>query len=349
MKRAGFLSEPSLDQPRRSKRLAKTNKKNASAVPSVVSISSNEGSSNSTTNNERPLPPVHVSYQDFPQDAIEKVNAMLPILADYMEDAANDSDDSNDTTNHIRQLNYIQMKECIFRICKFALLEQSFLGKDDETRQVQAAAMNTLVYSPTISSNEMKEFLLMETFLRVLIARGNVLPPKSLYLFQQTHDELWQEIDATVGPPQEHDSTTTLQDRFTTFLIMQGERLIELHNSKISLFNYLLRHDFIKLNQMVELIQVQQSIVQLWIHLLQDEPCWNASDRMRMEQLENVHASFLFCKTCLLSTDDLKRLDVKMMLWKLVLYCSYAMDWPSDTLSLEEKEILKRLGTMVRR
>lgn len=357
MKRAGVLSESSLDQPRRSKRLAKTNiTQNASSVavmPSVVSISSNEGSSNNTNNtiNNTKPPPVHAVFRNFPQDAIQQVNAMLPIFTEQMDEAANDSDDDeddDDTTSPVRQLKYIQLKECVFRICKFALQENSFLGKDEETRQVQATAMNTLIYASPISSNETKELELVETFLQVIIARGNILPPKSLHLFQQTDDELWQEIHTAVYTPTM--PATTPHKFFATFLIAQGEKLVELHNSKISLANFLMRHDFIKLTQTVELIQVQRAIVQLWMHLLQDDTtCWNASNEMRMEQLENAHASFIFCKHCLLSADDLKSLDVKMMLWKLALYCSYAMDWPADTCSLEEKEVLKLLGTMVRR
>jgi hypothetical protein len=334
MKRAAAVavSDSSLDAPRRSERLKSLNNNNHDA--SVVSIGSQDS--------EKAKPPASI-VRNFPQDALEQINSMLPFLTEHVQEFGNESDDDSTTSStELQYHDYIKVKEGIFQILKFALSEKSFLGKNEETRHVQATSMNTLIHHSNESNNNTTNVLgIVGMFLQVVCCE-NSFAPKSLYLFQQTREELLEEMDCTRAVQDE----ATIHTRFTQFLIQRGEELVDLHHSKKSLVRFLFRDDTVKLERMSHLIQVQERIVEVWIQLLCDET-WNASSLVRMEQLENVHASFTFCKNMLVST-EFTTLNVKMMLWKLALYCHYAMKWPSESYTAEERMELERLEKLTR-
>ena len=353
MKRAAVSNSSG---PRRSKRLANNHANNSNnnvavkdALPSVVSISSNEDTSNNNENdNNNNMKPPAVRKKvnaNFPQDAITRVDSILPFLTEYLDEAGLDSDESEDSND--RTLQYIQVKEPVFRILKFALSEKSFIGKDDEARHCQAELMDKLLSTPSIfvDSSHNNALGIVGTFMEILIARGDILPPKSLFFLQRTDDMLLQEIDGVVAVHE--DDETLLHERFQQYIIQKGDELVDSIDSRMTLYRYLLRDDPVKMERTTQLIHVLKSIVQLWIHLLQDAT-WNASPPYRFEQLENVYSAFSFCKMSILAV-ELKTLDVKTVLWKLVLFGSFAMDSPGEMCCMEQRQELQRLAKIVRR
>ena len=323
-------SAVSIVGPRRSKRLAKMKSnrikvkepkdaKGGVTVPSVVSLSDDSS--------RRPVG-TELKKSSFPKEMKKKVEETLTHVTRYIQG-------SSINAGEVYQA--FKSKESIFHVLKFALSDKEFLAKDKTGRESQEELVDDLCWDmPLPLSRSNCSLGYFGTLVEVLITRPDIVPPRSIS-FLHSNNLLYEDDIET-------STEASLDASFKEMLCNKGKETVHSIESLLPVIEALLQHEPEMANQASAPLIVLKHIVHFWVTVL-EEGKWDASHDMLHEQLENVNCAFDFARKFQMDT---KNVEVKTVLLKLVLYFSFAIEWPRESCSKEERRELERLAKILR-